>query len=526
MLAFDLMALSTSVHDLRTLIRSCHPIIVIETVEEDRVLALLQSVAAQERMPLFEWSITRGLTRQDDGPTFNKMTATPLALLQYVNGLTVEAMFWLKDLAPHLQDAAVARQLREVAAVFGRSRATCVLTGHPISLPRDIEQITVHLDLQLPDKSELQSMLHSVLQSLASRTSPRRPRSTTVVHSLFNSMTDSTRLAPALPVEERDAILRALQGMTLHQARQVITQCIVEDGRLSADDVQTILKRKVQAIKDGGLLEYYPLEDNRFELGGFANLKSWLERAKVGFTPEAKALNLAPPRGLMLVGVPGCGKSLAAKAIAREWQLPLLKLDAGRLFDKFVGESEKNFRKAIEMAESLSPIVLWIDEIEKAMVAGGGSGDADAGLSRRLFGAFLTWLQEKKQEVFVVATANHLTSLPPELLRKGRFDEIFFVDLPDRGEREAIWNIHLGLRKQDTTRFDLPAIMSASDGFSGSEIEQAVVASLYRALHQKAPLTTELLLTELTQTVPLSATRREDIEQLRTVAQGRFVNVR
>ena len=228
----------------------------------------------------------------------------------------------------------------------------------------------------------------------------------------------------------------------------------------------------------------------------------------------------------MLVGVPGCGKSLAAKAIAREWQLPLLKLDAGRLFDKFVGESEKNFRKAIEMAESLSPIVLWIDEIEKAMATGGGSGEADAGLSRRLFGAFLTWLQEKKQEVFVVATANNLSLLPPELLRKGRFDEIFFVDLPDDGEREVIWKIHLGLRKQDCTKFDVVKIVSASDGFSGSEIEQAVVAALYRALHQKTPLTTDLLIEELTSTVPLSVTRREDIDQLRETAQGRFVNVR
>jgi SpoVK/Ycf46/Vps4 family AAA+-type ATPase len=261
-------------------------------------------------------------------------------------------------------------------------------------------------------------------------------------------------------------------------------------------------------------------------LGGFVNLKSWLERAKVGFTSEAKALNLTPPRGIMLVGVPGCGKSLAAKAIAREWQLPLLKLDAGRLFDKFVGESEKNFRKAIEMAESLSPIVLWIDEIEKAMAAGGGSGEADAGLSRRLFGAFLTWLQEKKQEVFVVATANNLSLLPPELLRKGRFDEIFFVDLPDDSERESIWKIHLGLRKQDVKKFDLLKIVSASDGFSGSEIEQAVVAALYRALHQKTPLTTDLLIEELTNTVPLSVTRREDIDQLRETAQGRFVNVR
>lgn len=255
-------------------------------------------------------------------------------------------------------------------------------------------------------------------------------------------------------------------------------------------------------------------------------MKSWLERARIGFTAEARSLNLAPPRGIMLVGVPGCGKSLAAKAIAREWKLPLLKLDAGRLFDKFVGESEKNFRKAIETAESLSPIVLWIDEIEKGMVAGGGSGEADAGLSRRLFGAFLTWLQEKKQDVFVVATANDLSSLPPELLRKGRFDEIFFVDLPDDVERETIWNIHLRLRKQDSQTFDLGKIVSASDGFSGSEIEQAVVTALYRALHQKTPLTTELLIEELTHTIPLSVTRREDIDALRQTAEGRFMNVR
>ena len=520
------MALSTSVHDLRTLVRSCHPLIIIETVEEDRVLALLQSVAAQERMALFEWSVTRGLTRSDDTPTLSKMTASPLALLQHLQGLTVEAVFWLKDLAPHLQDPAVARQLREVATVYGHSRATCVLTGHPIALPLDIEQMAVRFDLRLPDREELQSMLQNVLQSLAPRTSPRRPRSTTVVQSLFSSINESKAADQHPSANEREAILRALQGMTLHQGRQVITQCLVEDGTLSADDVQKILTRKVQAIKDGGLLEYYPLEDNRFELGGFVNLKSWLARAKVGFTAEAKALNLTPPRGIMLVGVPGCGKSLAAKAIAREWQLPLLKLDAGRLFDKYVGESEKNFRKAIETAESLSPIVLWIDEIEKAMTAGGGSGEADAGLSRRLFGAFLTWLQEKKQEVFVVATANNLALLPPELLRKGRFDEIFFVDLPDDKERESIWNIHLRLRKQDAKQFDLLKIVSASDGFSGSEIEQAVVAGLYRALHQKTPLTTDLLIEELTNTVPLSVTRSEDIDQLRETAQGRFVNVR
>ena len=517
------MARSTSVHDLRTLIRSYHPLVVIETVEEDRVFSLLQSVTAQERMPLFEWSVTRGLTRTDESQTMSKMTATPLAVLQHLHGLTVEAVFWLKDLGPHLQDPAVCRQLREVSDVYSRSRATCVLTGQPINLPTELEKIGVRLGLTLPDREELRTMLRGLLQSLSPRT-PARPRSTTLAQSMLTSLRETP--SPNPTQQDSDAILRALQGLTLHQARQVIAQCLVERGTLCAEDVHTILKRKVQAIKEGGLLEYYPLEDNRFELGGFTNLKSWLERAKVGFSAEARSLNLTPPRGIMLVGVPGCGKSLAAKAIAREWQLPLLKLDAGRLFDKFIGESEKNFRSAIEMAESLSPIVLWIDELEKAMAAGGGSGEADAGLSRRLFGAFLTWLQEKKQEVFVIATANDLSSLPPELLRKGRFDEIFFVDLPDDVERDAIWKIHLGLRKQDAKKFDLLKIVSASDGFSGSEIEQAVVAALYRALHQKAPLTTDLLIEELSHTIPLSVTRREDIDSLRQLAEGRFVPVR
>ncbi|MCP9440501.1 MAG: AAA family ATPase [Nitrospira sp.] len=513
----------TGTHDFRTLIRSSHPLIAIDTVEEDRVLALLQSVTTQERMPLFEWSLTRGLTRSD-GPTLSKLTATPLALLQHLHGLTVEAVFWLKDLAPHLQDPQVARQLREVAAVFCRSRATCVITGHPLILPPDIERLAVRFELRLPDTNELRSMLHNLLHSLGPRLTPQPTDAVRLTPSKAGQADTTPRTDDG--TDEHETVLRALRGLTLHQARQIVTQCLVENGCLSASAVQAIIKRKIQLIKDGGLLEYYPLEDNQFELGGFANLKAWLDRTQMGFTDEAKALNLPPPRGIMLVGVPGCGKSLAAKAVARSWQLPLLKLDAGRLFDKFVGESEKNFRRAIEMAESLSPIVLWIDEIEKAMAGGRGDGEADAGLSRRLFGAFLTWLQEKKQEVFVIATANDLSSLPPELLRKGRFDEIFFVDLPDDEERKAIWRIHLHLRKQDVTRFDLTKLASASDGFSGSEIEQVVVASLYQALYQRTPLTTDLLIEELTKTVPLSVTRHEDIDELRRTAYGRFISVR
>ena len=259
------MALSTTVHDLRILIRSAHPLVIIETVEEERVLALLQSVTAQERMPLFEWSITRGLTRADEGPTLSKMTTTPLAVLQHLHGLTVEAIFWLKDLGPHLQNPAVCRQLREVAAVYGRSRATCVLTGQPFSLPPDLDKIAVRLGLKLPDREELRSMLRGLRQSLGSR-SASRVRSTTSAEGTLDS-TSRSSAAKSPTDQESDTILHALQGLTLRQARQVIAHCLIERDTLSADDVQTILNRKVQVIKDGGLLKYYPLEDNRFTHG-------------------------------------------------------------------------------------------------------------------------------------------------------------------------------------------------------------------------------------------------------------------
>jgi SpoVK/Ycf46/Vps4 family AAA+-type ATPase len=329
----------------------------------------------------------------------------------------------------------------------------------------------------------------------------------------------------AIEPDDVERLLAALRGMTLSQARQVLAYCLLEDGKLSGGDIRVAIDRKAQLVREGGLLEYYPAEENRYEIGGFQRLKDWLERARLGFSKEAKELNLQPPRGILIVGVQGCGKSLAAKAIAKQWELPLLKLDAGRLFDKYIGESEKNFRKAIALAEAMAPAVLWIDEIEKGM-APSSMSESDGGLSRRLFGSFLTWLQEKRHEVFVVATANDISILPPELLRKGRFDEVFFVDLPDAGERRAIFEIHLKLRKQDPARFEVERLIEAADGFSGAEIEQAVIAGLYRALHHKRPLDTELLLEEIRGTVPLSVSRREDVEGLRAFARGRFVPVR
>jgi hypothetical protein len=496
------MSLSTTVHDLKTLVLSYHPAVVIRTVEEERVERLLRAVARDLRMPLFEWSLTRGLARLDvTQPVYG--TTDPTGVLRHLGTLAVEMLVYLKDFGVHLEHPAVQRAFRDVTDRFTRTRSTLVLSGDPVELPAAVSHLAVHLDLQLPDEDELRGVIRAVLTSVQAK----RP------------------VEVALTPDEMGHLLRALTGLTLNQARQALAFAVLEDGRLSSDDIQRIVDRKAQLIHDEGLLEYFPVQDNRFEIGGFGRLKAWLDRSRVGFGREARALNLSPPKGVLLVGVQGCGKSLAAKFIARAWQMPLLKLDAGRLYDKFVGESEKNFRHATALAESMAPAVLWIDEIEKSFAASGGV-DADGGLSRRLLGAFLTWLQERRADVFVVATANDLDAVPPELLRKGRFDEIFFVDLPDDGEREAIFRIHLGLRKQVPSRLDLGAVVAATAGFSGAEIEQAVIGALYRALHVRQPLSTELLLEEIRGTVPLSVSRREQIEGLRLTARGRFVPVR
>jgi AAA+ superfamily predicted ATPase len=495
------VGLSTSIHDIRTLVLSFHPVIAIDTVEEERVEKLVDAVAEELCMPVFEWTMTRGLV-QKPAAHGNRNTARPLDLMGHLRSLRVEGIFLLKDFARHLDDAAICREFKDAARAFSESCATMVITGASHRFPPDVDHAVVHYELSLPEERELREVVSTVVRSLRQRRGAR---------------VELTR--PQL-----DDLVRALSGMTVNQARQAIARTVLEDGMLRASDIQHILDQKARALGEDGLLEYFPFEDNPFELGGFARLKQWLARARIGFSKEAAALNLKPPRGILMVGVQGCGKSLAAKCIAREWGLPLVKLDAGRLYDKYVGESEKNLRRAIEVAESMSPVVLWIDEIEKGFTPTGG--EHDGGLSKRIFATFLTWMQEKKKEVFVVATANDVFSLPPEFLRKGRFDEIFFVDLPDLQERATIFRIHLSHRMQTPSDFDFDALVAQSEGFSGAEIEQAVIAGLYRSLHEKRPLDTGLLLKELRETVPLSVSRREDIDRLRAMAGERFVPVR
>jgi len=477
-------------------------VIVIDTVEEQRVESLLRSVSLDLRVPLMSWTLTEGLKRVGETNAVYD-TTSPFKALAAIEQISVDAIFWLKDIGPHLKDPVAARKLRDISERFAnnKSPSTIFLTGADLDLAPDVSAAAVHYDLRMPDQSEYREVVHSVIQSLSSRDGV----------SLDTSMLDLTELS------------RALSGMTLNQARQAVAYAALRDGKLAPDDIAAVVELKAKAIREGGLLEYFPAEDNSHELGGFLNLKQWLGSAAQGFTPAAKELNLEPPKGIMIVGVQGCGKSLAAKVIAREWKLPLLKLDAGSIYDGLIGQSEKNLRKATSLAESMSPVVLWIDEVEKGFSP--GRSESDGGLSQRLFGAFLTWLQEKDPGVFVVATANDISSVPPELMRKGRFDEVFFVDLPNAEARAEIWRIHLGSRRQDVNRFDIPALVGASEGFSGAEIEQAVIASLYDCLHRKAPLDMEALLKALSETVPLSVSRREDITRLREYAGERFVPV-
>jgi hypothetical protein len=510
------MSLNTHVQYFQTLVNSFHPVIMIDTVEEERVETLINSACNDMQMALFEWSIAQGLMRSPGnfhnrwqneyappggkrGQAIGK-TTEPLEMLRHIQTMSFKAIYWLKDFTEHLKDPVVARQCREIAHQFARNSSTLVISGSGHSLPPSIAHDAIYFDLKLPQPEELYSTISEVVKALKGRV--------------------RIELAP----EDIHALVKALQGMTLNQARKVVSYAALCDGKLSPEDVQRVLQRKARVIHEEGLLDYFPPETNLAELGGFDGLKRWLGYAEVGFTPQARRFNLPAPKGILIVGIQGCGKSLAAKTIARQWHLPLLKLDAGRLYDKYIGESDKNFRRAVTLAETMAPCILWIDEIEKSM--GQSSGDADGGLSRRLFGYFLTWLQEKSHEIFVVATANDLSAIPPELLRKGRFDEIFFVDLPAAEERSDIIRIHLSRRRQDLDGFDLPLLVDATEGYSGAEIEQMVITAHYRALYEQRPADTALLTEEIKRTIPLSVSRREDIQRLRTMARERFVGVK
>jgi hypothetical protein len=484
--------------DLRLLIQSRYPLLYVESYDEERLEQRLVRVCRELRIPFFTWSVSQGLHGED---TYSlDETRQPAKLLEQIRARQGPALYLLRDFHPYLSEPAVVRALREVAQEAGHL-VTLVLCSPAIELPMELRKLAARYRLQLPGPEELREC---VLET-------------------FNQLKHGRALRFGLDQGQLGQLVHSLSGMTLPEARRLVTSCSLDDGVLDAADLPKAMAAKMEELEESSVLELLGFDRDNAPLGGLWHLKEWLHRFRAGFSERAREMGLRPPRGVLLVGVQGCGKSLAAKEIAREWGVPLARLDPSRLFDKYIGESERNLRNALETAEALAPIVLWIDEIEKVF-ASGGSSEADAGLGRRLFGSFLTWMQEREGAVFVAATANDLTSIPPELLRKGRFDEVFFIDLPDAAARREILTIHLRLRRQEPESFDLEALAREAEGFSGAEIEQAVVSALYGLVAEGGlRLTDDRLREELQRTVPLVRSCREEIDALRRTARERFV---
>ena len=410
-------------------------------------------------------------------------------------------MWLLKDPQAHLENAVALRALRETAQEFAGSARTLVLVGPLLTRRPELEDLEVRFEFDLPDRADLAKLVSDVARRV-----PREGGAGRVT----------------LSAAETEELVSELEGLTMFEAERSLARAMAEDGVIDGADLPRIRRTKEALIGGGGMLELVASPDGFDRVGGLGRLKKWLDTRKAGFLDSAGGAGLDPPRGLLLLGVQGCGKSLAAKAVAACWDVPLFSLEAGRLLAPFVGESERNLREALKRVERMAPCVLWIDEIEKAFVSA-RSAESDGGVSQRLLGTLLTWMQEHRRRVFLVATCNSVEELPPELMRKGRVDEVFFVDLPDADARAEIFRLHLARRGEDPKRFDLARLAGSSDGFSGAEIEQAVVSALYEARGAGLPLDGAGLLVALRSTRPLSVVRAEEVSSLRDWASGRCV---
>jgi ATP-dependent 26S proteasome regulatory subunit len=486
------------VTELDTLVRARYPLVWLVTWEEQRLEAILGELAESHGKALLTWSVGKGF-RKLRGARAPEGAPQPLEALAAVEKLGEPALVVLKDFHAFLQDPMVVRALRDLAQTLKSTFTTVLVLSPTLAIPVELEKDVSVLDVPLPTYRDLLQLLKEIVNLV------RRNR----------------RAEVELSKDDADQLLRAAQGLTLSEAESAFAKAIARDGRLSRLDVDLVLEEKRQVIRKSGLLEYFPADASLADVGGLGTLKRWLDRRGTAFSEAARRFGLPEPKGVLLLGVQGCGKSLTAKAIAAQWRLPLLRLDLGRIFSSYVGSSEENLRRAIRVAESVAPVVLWVDEIEKGLGGAGGSGTADSGVSARVFGGLLTWLQEKTAPVFVVATANQIASLPPELLRKGRFDEIFFIDLPAAPERREILAIHLRKRGRDPAGFDLAALAAATEGFSGAELEQALVSGLYEAFAAGTELDQAHLERAAAESLPLSTTMREEIHRLRAWARTR-----
>jgi SpoVK/Ycf46/Vps4 family AAA+-type ATPase len=544
---------------LKVLINSSTPIVVMETSEEMHAVKMVRSACVELNMATFEWSIADGLVRsgsntpidgqpsaQAQGALYTQAgrsqtqtrtvlspgtaeserlaramksalgaegsaaatgaaiynTREPVQALANMESMTVEAVIILKDFHRHMDDPVVVRRLRDVGQKFAANRRTVIITAPELAVPAELATLVEYFDLPLPDRDRLAE----------------------IIHDTYTRLSKSYTLKLQLDAAGVDAMSANLGGLTEEEAERAISQALVTRYALCPESITDVVEAKKQLLRHSGMLEFIPATDNMAAVGGLENLKHWLGQRRGAWEDSAREFGLEPPRGMIILGVQGCGKSLCARAVAGEWKLPLVKFDTSAVYDKYIGETEKRIRKVFQVAEGLAPCVLWIDELEKVFAGSGpDSASADAGVSSRLLASFLSWMQDRKSPVFVAATCNNVTVLPPELIRKGRFDELFFVDLPNQAERKQIFSIQLAKRKRNPADFDLEKVPAAAKGYSGAEIDAAVQGGLYAAYSEKKELSTESLLNALAQTVPLSVTRAEEIATLREWARTRAV---
>ena len=515
---------------LKSLVQSRNPLISVETRDEEHALELVREIAAELSRPLYEWSMTSGMrfldkkgpwqpvamkqgktltiympiAGQDDKPD----AAKTLLVKKAVDALTVvvefasNAMYVFKDLGPHAKDAHVQRLLRDAASTSETRRSTVILVDAG-SLPDEVRRVAIPFEIGWPSLEELEQVVKQTFSRIRKD--------------------NLQEVTATLTRKEMDHLIQTLRGLTRTEAERVVASVIYQDFSLSGADLPAVLDAKRSLLGAAGSLESIAVDFTIEDVGGFENLKAWLRQRRGGFSKKAREYGLVPPRGVLMLGVPGCGKSLCAKAVAADWGMPLLRLDPGVLYNKFIGETERLLRDALAQAEAMAPVILWIDEIEKAFASASG-GSADGGLSKRVFGSLLSWMQDHRHPIFLVATANDISALPPELMRKGRFDEVFFVDLPSSESRMNILSIHLLRRERDPAKFDLVQLAEASEGFNGAELEQAILGAMYGAFQEGVELQDRHIVEEMSKTRPLSVLMSERITELRDWARDRCVS--
>jgi SpoVK/Ycf46/Vps4 family AAA+-type ATPase len=498
-----MMTSAQEINDLKIIIQSSIPLIVIESTEELRVKNLLSELATVLNKPLYGWTVTEGLRRIDVEKNFTpiKSSTDPFVALNSIKNTERPSIFVLFDFHHYLEDSFKNQRLLKEIAIHNthhKNGSCIVLVGHQLDISADLRRHAARFELSMPGREQLEKLVREEAVSWSKKNSGKR---VTTENKTLSRLVDN------------------LRGLTFGDARRLIRKVIWNDGAITDEELPAVNKAKFELLDMDGVLSFEYDTAQFSEVGGLRKLKAWVEKREKAFFQDETAQQLEPPKGMMLVGVQGGGKSLASKAVAGIWGVPLLRLDFGSLYNKYHGETEKNLRQALKMAELMSPCVLWMDEIEKGIA----TNDNDGGTSRRVLGTLLTWMSEQNSGVFVVATANDISGLPPELIRKGRLDEIFFVDLPSASVRKDIFEIHMKKRALNPNNYQLDPLAELTEGFSGAEIEQAVVSSLYHAVADEKVPEQQMLVAEINNTRPLSIVMAEDLEELRQWAKNRTV---